>query len=305
MANPNPRVGHFGGFWIRLGARVIDVVLVTLALALFEFVLRGSLQRYASPAEEGFWTLLWFAGHWLYFAGLHASEWQATLGKRALGLRVVDAQGQRISFARATGRFFAEILSSLILLVGYLMVAFTQRKQGLHDMLAETFVVFGPQDHAQDHAQALPIPSRGGDVEPVFRNHSLDPKALEPTALNPSASPPPAKFKVSHWVLAGFTDRGEVQRWQVHESDFARSGGELIFGRDVKRCDRVIADDTVSGAHGKLRMSGTQLEIWDLNSTNGSTVNNVPITSGTWWPLQDGDLLGIGGAELRVFRSHG
>jgi len=301
MANPNPRIDHFGGFWIRLGARVIDLVLVTLALALFEFVLRGSLHRYASPAEEGYWTLLWFVGHWLYFAGLHASEWQGTLGKRALGLRVVDAQGQRISFARATGRFFAEILSSLILLVGYLMVAFTQRKQGLHDMLAETFVVSGHRDHAQ----ALPMSSRREDVRPVFRNDSLGSHISEPVALNQSASPSPSKLKVSHWVLAGFTDRGEVQRWQIHESDFARSGGELVFGRDAQRCDRVIADDTVSGVHGKLRMRGARLDVWDLNSTNGSTVNNVAITSGTWWPLQDGDLLGIGGAELRVFRSNG
>ena len=59
----------------------------------------------------------------------------------AVGLRVVDEQGQRISFARATGRFFAKFISALILMIGYLMVAFTDRKRGLHDIMAGTLVV--------------------------------------------------------------------------------------------------------------------------------------------------------------------
>ena len=60
--------------------------------------------------------------------------------KKALGLSVTDLSGNRIGFGRATGRYFAKILSGLILLIGFIMVAFTQRKQGLHDMLAGTLV---------------------------------------------------------------------------------------------------------------------------------------------------------------------
>ena len=78
-----------------------------------------------------------------YFVGFEASEKQATPGKMALGLIVTDMTGGRISIPRALGRYFAKILSGLILFIGYIMVAFTDRKQGLHDLLASTLVVKG------------------------------------------------------------------------------------------------------------------------------------------------------------------
>src|SRR5262249_61917440 len=78
---------------------------------------------------------------WLYFALLESSPRGATVGKMVCGLRVVDEQGNRISFGRATGRFFAKIISGIILMIGYLMVAFTERKRGLHDIIAGTLVV--------------------------------------------------------------------------------------------------------------------------------------------------------------------
>ncbi|MDX6593454.1 MAG: hypothetical protein QOJ13_2650 [Gaiellales bacterium] len=65
----------------------------------------------------------------------------ATLGRRALGIKVTDVEGNRITFARATGRYFAKILSALTLLIGYIMAAFTARKQALHDLIAGTLVV--------------------------------------------------------------------------------------------------------------------------------------------------------------------
>ncbi len=78
---------------------------------------------------------------WVYFAVLHSSKWQASIGKKAVGLKVVDENGNRISFGRATGRYFAEFLSALILGIGYMMVGWTKKKQGLHDMIAGTFVI--------------------------------------------------------------------------------------------------------------------------------------------------------------------
>ena len=78
--------------------------------------------------------------NWIYEAGLESSSKQATLGKMAMGLKVTDLVGRRISFARATGRHFAKILSGMILLIGYIMAGFTERKQALHDMIAGTLV---------------------------------------------------------------------------------------------------------------------------------------------------------------------
>jgi len=78
---------------------------------------------------------------WCYEAYFLSSSRQATPGKMALGLRVTDLNGQRISFDQATGRHFAKYLSRVILLIGYIMAAFTERKQALHDMIGGTLVV--------------------------------------------------------------------------------------------------------------------------------------------------------------------
>ena len=80
---------------------------------------------------------------WLYHSLFESSSWQATLGKKLLGIRVTDLNGNRISFGRATGRYFGMILSGMICFIGFVMVAFTEKKQGLHDMLAGTLVVTG------------------------------------------------------------------------------------------------------------------------------------------------------------------
>ncbi len=78
---------------------------------------------------------------WLYYSLMESSAWQGTLGKKALGLRVTDLQGNRVSFGRATGRFFARIISSFTLLIGYIMAGFTEKKQALHDIIASCLVI--------------------------------------------------------------------------------------------------------------------------------------------------------------------
>ena len=79
--------------------------------------------------------------NWLYYALMESSKYQATLGKMAVGARVTDLEGNRISFARATGRYFAKIISGMILMIGYIMAGFTEKKQALHDMIANTLVI--------------------------------------------------------------------------------------------------------------------------------------------------------------------
>jgi len=78
---------------------------------------------------------------WLYYALLESSSWQATLGKKALGLEVTDLAGGRISFGRATGRYFARWISAMTLGIGFIMAGFTEKKQALHDILVGTLVI--------------------------------------------------------------------------------------------------------------------------------------------------------------------
>ena len=81
--------------------------------------------------------------YWLYFALMESSSWQATLGKRAVGVKVVNDGGGRITFITATIRYIGKIVSGAIFLIGYIMAAFTAKKQALHDMIASTYVVKG------------------------------------------------------------------------------------------------------------------------------------------------------------------
>jgi len=145
---------QYAGFWARVLAYLIDFVILLgvqfMILAIFGESNFGSASQTATSSfsaeastSSPFLSLVLFVIFVSYFVGFESSDKQATPGKMALGLVVTDAQGQRISVPRALGRYFAKILSGMILLIGYIMVAFTQRKQGLHDLLASTLVVKG------------------------------------------------------------------------------------------------------------------------------------------------------------------
>ena len=79
---------------------------------------------------------------WFYFALFNSSKYMATPGKMLLGLIVVDKEYKRLSFAKATGRFFATFVSSIILFIGFFMAGFTNKKRALHDMMAGTYVIY-------------------------------------------------------------------------------------------------------------------------------------------------------------------
>lgn len=78
---------------------------------------------------------------WLYYAIMESSKLQGTLGKMALGIKVTKITGEKITFGRATGRFFAKGFLSSILCIGYIIAFFTEKKQALHDLIASTIVV--------------------------------------------------------------------------------------------------------------------------------------------------------------------
>jgi uncharacterized RDD family membrane protein YckC len=157
VARPRP---EYAGFWLRVVAVIIDG-LVTGAVGAIVWIplagaigLRGLLRGYGPDAgamrpEDMLpfvsiifrFILISAVLKWLYYALLESSSWQATLGKKALGLEVTDLDGGRISFGRASGRFFGKILSAMILYIGFMMAGFTEKKQALHDMLAGTLVI--------------------------------------------------------------------------------------------------------------------------------------------------------------------
>jgi len=150
----------YAGFWKRFLAHIIDQIVVGIAegivlIPLFLVVGIGAAGAGASEEFEGqegmFMALLAgpillailiaVVGTWLYYALMESSRLQGTLGKMALSIKVTDLSGNRVTFGRATGRYFAKIVSSLILMIGYIMAGFTQQKQALHDIIAGCLVV--------------------------------------------------------------------------------------------------------------------------------------------------------------------
>jgi len=140
-ARPSGQPTGYGGFWIRVVAYLIDAILLGVVGTILASLAGIPMMAGEATAFDPTVNLGSLVIGWLYFALMESSERGATIGKMAVGLRVVTDQGQRLTFGRATGRYFAKFVSAIILLIGFIMVAFTDRKRGLHDMIAGTLVV--------------------------------------------------------------------------------------------------------------------------------------------------------------------
>ncbi|MBM3443206.1 MAG: RDD family protein [Bacteroidetes bacterium] len=153
MENNNPT---YAGFWLRFAALLIDGILTSILNAIIMSPLLGQTMSLAMRTETDglteydiiswmttfvFSNLSMIVLSWLYFALMESSNFKGSLGKRLVGLQVTTMDGQRIGFGRATGRYFGKILSAFILMIGYIMAGFTEKKQALHDILAGTLVV--------------------------------------------------------------------------------------------------------------------------------------------------------------------
>jgi uncharacterized RDD family membrane protein YckC len=139
-----PAVVAYAGFWKRLAAYLIDLVVLLVPSVVAGIALGSVLMVYPDTEDafvEAASNVLALLISWIYWATMESSSRQATLGKMALGILVTDMNGDRLSFGRASGRFFAKILSVLIFFVGFLMIGFTEKKQGLHDMIAGSLVI--------------------------------------------------------------------------------------------------------------------------------------------------------------------
>ena len=142
------------GFWKRFGAYLIDYLILSAGTVVFLIVwvvIAGQLDEKLSEMSinedtksniiGGVGVVLLLSISWLYYAIFESSKFRATIGKMAIGVIVVDRNSERISFARASLRYWCKIISIIPLFFGYIMAGFTPKKQALHDMISNTYVV--------------------------------------------------------------------------------------------------------------------------------------------------------------------
>ena len=134
----------YAGFWKRVLALLIDAIILFVICMVLTLGIVPVLKSESDSSKTILGiviTVLWPTVYWLYCTLFEYSSKQATPGKMALGIFVTDLDGNRISFGRANGRYWARLISSLTLGIGYMMAGFTQRKQALHDIIAKCLVV--------------------------------------------------------------------------------------------------------------------------------------------------------------------
>jgi uncharacterized RDD family membrane protein YckC len=166
QSSATPAANQYAGFWLRVPAAIIDLIILAIPLAMavsYLSVAMGSWRAFLqlhpgqSPQEivAAFGHTYLFAilcffivTGWLYFALFESSRWQGTLGKKFIGLSVADLRGNRVTFARASGRFFggrfmvhAPFIGSLYIAIDCICAGLTSRKQALHDMFAGCLVL--------------------------------------------------------------------------------------------------------------------------------------------------------------------
>jgi len=159
---------EYAGFWIRFGAWVIDSIIIGIPLLILSNVIFALFVNSMEIPEEllmdpasvdtlsdaemlsiiGPMMAAFFGTMGIcllislfYYSLLHSSKWQATIGKKLLGLKVTDKNGNRLSFWRSLGRYVVSSLLSGILLIGFILAAFTEKKQALHDLIVGSLVV--------------------------------------------------------------------------------------------------------------------------------------------------------------------
>ncbi|MBU0704662.1 MAG: RDD family protein [Chloroflexi bacterium] len=162
---------EYANFWRRAGAMLIDTAIfgIPYLVVIFVFGALAGLLAGGTEAEtlssvlaigNCLMQILGLAVFWLYYALMESSPWQATLGKRALSIIVTDLDGNRVSFGRATGRYWAKLLSGLLMGIGYLMALFTEKKQAMHDSLAGCLVISGKATAtSREPVEEIPAPA--------------------------------------------------------------------------------------------------------------------------------------------------
>jgi uncharacterized RDD family membrane protein YckC len=234
---------RYAGFWVRFWAALIDSICL-----LPVYFLQAILDGMDFYGYSFMFTLILCCSYYAFF---ESSIWQATPGKKLFGLKVIDVSGRRISIQKAVGRYFGKLLSSLIFGIGYIMVGITDRKQGLHDKLVDTFVIYSSSDLTLS-----------------------DQKINQSNTLNNSDQfVADTQNSVSKYVMAGFDTSGHVIRLTFDVSDPSLVGKGILVGRNSDSCDLQINDPSVSRTHARFYTVSGDLFIEDLGSTNGVFVD--------------------------------
>ena len=270
---------RYAGFWIRFWAMVVDM-LIFMPLWIVQAVFQKVADKSESLQASTFVLILAIAGiviQWLYFALFESGGWQATFGKRLMGLRVSDLSGNRISFGRASGRYFSKIISSIIFCIGYIMAGLTDKKQGLHDKIAGTLVLRG--NAGEEESLSGAARSNADDME-----HTI--------VVTTSNS--------GRWVMAGFDDTGNVVRLTFSPDNPRLDDEGLIIGRDAKSCDLHLQDQSISRRHARLFKKQGRVWIEDLGSVNGTIINGQPLKKSGSVALPSQGNITIGAVELSI-----
>lgn len=158
---------EYAGFWLRFVAYIIDYVVIQILQSFliipflgilglgflipasemdsfdFEMMSDGDIMMMLGAFIGAVSTVILLAAilSILYFSIMESSKYQGTLGKMAIGLKVTDLEGNRVDFSKALIRQIGKIISGIILFIGYIMAGFTDKKQALHDIMANALVV--------------------------------------------------------------------------------------------------------------------------------------------------------------------
>lgn len=265
----------YAGFWLRAAAYVIDYVFAIVCLTLVFLVFS------IKDETGGLASLLSICTMWIYFTLFESSKWQATPGKRLLKIRVTDLSGSRITIGRAAARNLARILSGLLLGIGYIMAAFTDKKQALHDQIVNTLVLKGVPNN--DFA------SNQNDLEnPIDSSRVVTAES--------------STRKRQKWVMAGFDSDGRVIRISFDFDDPRLLEGGIIIGRDSKTADIHIGDASISRNHARLFRLDQEIWIEDLGSTNGISISGKLLSSQGKILLPSRGTLTIGGVIFTIGR---
>lgn len=136
---------RFAGFWVRLTAMLIDKAMIGFFSALFICGIGLPVMAIFGVNAEVFTAGSWVFVSWIYMAIMESSSWQATVGKNLCNLQVVDTRGYPISFLKASNRYFGRFISWSLFGIGFMMCSWTDRKQTLHDLMADCIVIYDPR----------------------------------------------------------------------------------------------------------------------------------------------------------------
>jgi uncharacterized RDD family membrane protein YckC len=215
----------YAGFGDRFAASFIDYIIIVPGYFAIVFMFGESMA-----------LILGNILFWLYYALMESSHTQGTIGKMFLGIKVTDLNGSRIGFGIATCRYFFKFISSIILFIGFVMVAFTQKKQGLHDILADCLVV-NRQPDVSSHEAMVDLKAAAGLGSTVAKDHLFKSRSNK-IILGAVAAIVVVMILIAWQNNNEKNQREEMQRQQAIAADQARIKAEqegAAFQEEWKR----------------------------------------------------------------------